>query len=103
MIILDGDHGRDKLDSPFVGQTIRLPDQVTLRSTTSLPDYDASQQEHEVFQEPKKKKRRFDRSFWRAVVCALVVYVALSLAIGVPLVVVVSVLATYTWHLLKFL
>ena len=95
MIILDGDHGRDKIDSPFVGQTVRLPDQVTLRSITSLPDYDASQQEHEVFQEPKKKKRRFDSSFWRAVVCALVIYVALSVAIGVPLVVVVSFLATW--------
>ncbi|KAJ2922725.1 hypothetical protein H1R20_g14367, partial [Candolleomyces eurysporus] len=88
MIILDGDRGRDKIDSPFVGQTVRLPDRVTLRLTTSLPDYDASQQEHEVSQEPEKKKRRFDSSFWRAVVCSLVIYVALSLAIAVPLVVV---------------
>lgn len=90
MIVLDGEYGAEKTDSPFAGRTVRLPDQVTLRSTTSLPDYDASQQEHQVFQPVKTRKRRFGSNFWKPAACAFVLYVALSLAIGLPLVLIVS-------------
>lgn len=90
MIIIDAVDAQRKTDTPYVGPTIRPPDQASLRSLpTSLPDYDTSQKVHKELVE-ERWKGRFGGNFWRGVLVAFIVYVVLGVAIGVPLAVMVS-------------
>jgi len=93
MIIIGADD-HAKLDPPFHGPTIRFPEEAAVRSLPSLPDYDTSQQEHAGLLNQKDRHRRwgwmFERNFLRAFLLALAVYIALSLIVCIPLVVVVS-------------
>ncbi|KAJ7595031.1 hypothetical protein C8J56DRAFT_822177 [Mycena floridula] len=98
MIILEDDEQpilrkKDNVASP----TLRIPDQATVsgRPTSVLPDYETSQAQHisptpsssTSSLPPLKFRRRVVSRFWRAVGIALAIYVALSLAIGVPFIV----------------
>ncbi|KAJ3989872.1 hypothetical protein F5890DRAFT_1400055 [Lentinula detonsa] len=97
MILLDPDdqqHG--KLNSYVAGPTVRLPDRVAGRSSL-LPDYETSQAQHNVpAPSPTSSTVSFrkyslhnsvDSRFWRAALYALAIYIALSVTIGVPLIV----------------
>lgn len=87
MIILAGGGGPDKPDPPFSGHLVRPPEEPILHSLTSLPDYDASQRHLEEPNSISSKLRQcgFKKSTLRTVMLALLVYVLLSVAIGVPL------------------
>uniref|UniRef100_A0A0W0F0H0 Uncharacterized protein n=1 Tax=Moniliophthora roreri TaxID=221103 RepID=A0A0W0F0H0_MONRR len=87
MILLDVEN-QQKSDTQVAGSTIRLPEpSVAGRSTSSsLPDYESSQAQYAapLFKLPRK---RVDNRFWKATLLALAIYVALSVIIGVPMVV----------------
>lgn len=104
MILLDPEgqqHG--KLTSYVAGPTVRLPDRVAGRSSILLPDYETSQAQHNSPSSPDSSPtsstvsfRKYslhntvDSRFWRATLYALAIYIALSVTIGVPLIVTVS-------------
>ncbi|EEB99688.1 hypothetical protein MPER_00586, partial [Moniliophthora perniciosa FA553] len=85
MILLDVEN-QQKSDNQVAGSTIRLPEpSVAGRSTSSLPDYESSQAQYaSLFKSPRK---RADNRLWKATLFALAIYVALSVIIGVPVVV----------------
>ncbi|KAE9411252.1 hypothetical protein BT96DRAFT_804006 [Gymnopus androsaceus JB14] len=101
MILLDPEgqqHG--KLTSYVAGPTVRLPDRVAGRSSILLPDYETSQAQHNSPSSPDSSPtsstvsfRKYslhntvDSRFWRATLYALAIYIALSVTIGVPLIV----------------
>ncbi|PBK91460.1 hypothetical protein ARMGADRAFT_994305 [Armillaria gallica] len=83
MIILEEADQQAKLDSSVAGPTLRFPDRAVGRSSSPLPDYETSQALQLNLATPRKSK--VDARFWRATLYALVIYVALSVVIGVPL------------------
>lgn len=96
----DQQHG--KLTPYVAGPTVRLPDRVAGRSSI-LPDYETSQAQHHTVSLPESSStsstasfRKYslhntvDSRFWRATLYALAIYIALSVTIGVPLIVTVS-------------
>jgi len=92
MIILD-EVPPSKLSSysDVAGPTLRFPDRVAGRSTTSLslPDYETSQalaNNHFVYK--KAVRRKVDARLWRATPYALIIYIALSVVIGIPILVI---------------
>ena len=86
MIILDDDEEQlPKLASPPpVHALIRLP--RTSTSVPSLPDYETSQKLHTLGQWKRKVLTRR----WRWAIYGLIAYFVITVAIGVPLIVVVS-------------
>ncbi|KAJ3829950.1 hypothetical protein F5880DRAFT_1707806 [Lentinula raphanica] len=97
MIILDPeDQQQGKSNSYVAGPTLRLPDRVAGRSSL-LPDYETSQAQHNnTPSSPSSSTISFrkyslhnsvDSRFWRAALYALAIYIALSVTIGVPLIV----------------
>lgn len=101
MILLDPEDQQQGKLTPYVaGPTVRLPDRVAGRSSI-LPDYETSQAQHTVPPESPSTSstvsfRKYslhstvDSRFWRATLYALAIYIALSVTIGVPLIVTVS-------------
>jgi hypothetical protein len=101
MILLDPeDQQHGKLTSYVAGPTVRLPDRVAGRSSIILPDYETSQAQHNSVSpsdsSPTSSTISFrkyslhntvDSRFWRATLYALAIYIALSVTIGVPLIV----------------
>ncbi|KAK7053482.1 hypothetical protein VNI00_004108 [Paramarasmius palmivorus] len=86
MILLDVEN-QQKSDIQVAGPTIRLPEpSVYGRSTSSLPDYESSQAQYAA-SPAKSPRKRVDSRFWRATLFALGIYVALSIIIGVPVIV----------------
>ena len=86
MIILDNEaEQHPKLAQPIPAYTI--PVNRCSTSVSSLPDYDASEALH---QKPLKPPRRRISRLWKIVICVVFVYCFLTLAVGVPLLVVVS-------------
>lgn len=93
MILLDEEGQQTKLDAFVAGPTLRLPDRASIasaRTVTPLPDYETSQAQH-IISPIKSSTRRIDSKFWRATLYALAIYVGLSVVIGVPLIVTVSI------------
>ncbi|KAG7446301.1 uncharacterized protein BT62DRAFT_110769 [Guyanagaster necrorhizus] len=84
MIILEEADQQAKLDSSVAGPTLRFPDRAVGRSSSPLPDYETSQAQHTLTTTPKSLHSKVDARFWRATLYALVIYVVLSVAIGVP-------------------
>lgn len=87
MIIDDDEDQRTKLGSNVAGPTLRLPDRVAGRSP--LPDYETSQAQHSIIFRKPVFRRRFDSRFWHAIFYALAIYIALSVVIGIPLIILV--------------
>ncbi|KAK0504788.1 hypothetical protein EDD18DRAFT_1126351 [Armillaria luteobubalina] len=88
MIILEEADQQAKLDSFVAGPTLRFPDRAVGRSSSPLPDYETSQAQQLNLATPRKPLHsKVDARFWRATLYALVIYVALSVVIGVPLIV----------------
>jgi hypothetical protein len=97
MILLDPeDQQHDKLNLYVAGPTLRLPDAVAGRPSGLLPDYDSSQRQHNSVSSPTSSTISFrkyslhntvDSRFWRAMLYALAIYIALSVTVGVPLIV----------------
>ena len=93
MIILDEEDHQVKFDAIVAGSTVRYPDKVVGRSSTSLPDYEASEAQHRlIIGDPQSlpKKTRRNTRILKATFYALAVYVALSAVIVLPLVLVVA-------------
>lgn len=96
MIILDEESSKHDIVAGTT--TVRFPDLATVSSRPSsfLPDYETSQALNlHSFDKPRSPSRfgRFwtDSKFWRGTLYALVIYVALTIAIGIPLIVTVRV------------
>lgn len=94
MIILDPEDQQPSKSFGFVaGPTLRAPERVSTNGSP-LPDYETSQAQHwqpPVLPPPKPPAPRYLSKFWRITLYVLVIYVALTIAIGVPLIVTVSV------------
>lgn len=88
MIILDEGAAPTK-DDKFNGLTLRHPQVAYIRSTSPLPDYDTSEAQHREVITPSSKFK-VDTKAWKAALYALVMYIFLTLAIAVPIIVVVS-------------
>ncbi|KAJ3513317.1 hypothetical protein NLJ89_g3017 [Agrocybe chaxingu] len=91
MIILDEDldSGQAKTDSDsYPGLTLRHPQAVHARSSTStLPDYDTSEAQHrKVVTRSALSLGKLSPRVWKIVIGVLLGYTVLSLAIGLPIV-----------------
>lgn len=82
-------------DDKFNGLTLRHPQPAYTRSTSPLPDYDTSEaQQREITKSsPSKFKLKFDAKTWRIALYALGIYIALTVIIATPIIV-VAVLAS---------
>ncbi|KAK0212862.1 hypothetical protein DFS33DRAFT_74978 [Desarmillaria ectypa] len=87
MIILEEADQQVKFDSSVAGPTLRFPDRAVGRSSSPLPDYETSQAQHNLTPTRKPLHNKVDARFWRATLYALVIYVVISVVIGVPLIV----------------
>jgi len=94
MIILD-EEDHVKFDALVAGSTVRYPDKAVGRSSTSLPDYDASEAQHRLILQSSSNKTRNARIL-KATFYALAIYVALSAVIVLPVVLVVTFLCLLT-------
>jgi len=90
MIILDAeDQRQSKEDLPVTGLTLRFPEKVVARSDSPLPDYETSEARQKFLLQSSSSRKRLDGRLWRAILYAFVIYVILSAAIGVPIVLLV--------------
>ncbi|PFH53806.1 hypothetical protein AMATHDRAFT_1032 [Amanita thiersii Skay4041] len=93
MIILDEHEELPvKFDSFVAGSTVRYPDRAVGRPSSPLPDYEASEAQHrrtikDLQSQSKPRRRILDSRILRATFYALAVYVAVSVIIAVPIVV----------------
>lgn len=96
MIISDEDDAQKIKDPPVAVPTVRYPDRAASRRPFSpLPDYETSQalafqdfNESQVTLCKSPPRRRFlDSRLWRAALISLVVYIFLTLVIGIPIIV----------------
>lgn len=89
MIILDEeDQRRTKQDPYAAGPTLRFPEKAAGRSDSPLPDYETSEARQQLILK-NLPQRKVDPRLWRAILYALAIYVTLSVAIGVPIIVLV--------------
>jgi hypothetical protein len=95
MIVLDDQDQSTKAYSSVASSARRVPEgtRKSTSTTCSLPDYETSQ----AYQKPELEKtstflciQRVDRKFWRAVLFALIIYIVISLIIGLPFLIIVS-------------
>jgi hypothetical protein len=97
MIVLDEEDQQHIKPSRLSGPTIRLPERAAGRPTGgALPDYETSQALHDStwISKPTHRRRRLDSNFWKAVLISLFIYTIISLAIGLPFI----ILKTSTKH-----
>lgn len=100
MIISDEDDTQKIKDPPVAIPTVRYPEPAASRPFGSLPDYETSQalafrdinDSQVTLYKPPPRRRVLDSRFWRAALISLVVYIFLTLVIGVPIIVHVSFL-----------
>ncbi|KAF9010510.1 hypothetical protein BDQ17DRAFT_1346349 [Cyathus striatus] len=85
MILLDELDQKPKHDS-FSSPTLRHPQRAYARTASPLPDYDTSQAYQKLLTKPAARKRS-NSKFWKAVLYAFLVYLILTIAIAVPLIV----------------
>ncbi|KAG6378140.1 hypothetical protein JVT61DRAFT_13828 [Boletus reticuloceps] len=83
-------------EPPVVAPTVRYPERAASRHPFSpLPDYETSQalafrdfnESQVTLYKPPPRRRIFDSRLWRAAISALLVYIFLTLVIGIPIVV----------------
>jgi hypothetical protein len=85
MIILhEEDQNQAKLDSFVAGSTLRYPEKAAARSSSPLPDYEASQAQHNRLKSPPKESKGV--RLLKATFYALAIYVTLSAVIALPIV-----------------
>jgi len=96
MIISDEDDTQKIKDYPVAVPTVRYPERAAGRRPFSpLPDYETSQalafrdfnESQVTLYKPPPRRRFFDSRFWRAAIASLVVYILLTLFIGVPIII----------------
>ncbi|KAG8213735.1 hypothetical protein J3R82DRAFT_10440 [Butyriboletus roseoflavus] len=96
MIISDEDDTQKIKDPPVAVPTVRYPDRAaTRRPFSPLPDYETSQalafgglnDSQVTLYKPTLRRRIFDSRIWRVAIISLVLYIFLTLAIGVPIIV----------------
>ncbi|KAH0827548.1 hypothetical protein J3R83DRAFT_4269 [Lanmaoa asiatica] len=96
MIISDEDDTQKIKDLPVATPTVRYPERAASRRPFSpLPDYETSQalalgglnDSQVTLYKPPLRRRILDSRFWRATITSLVVYIFLTLVIGVPIIV----------------
>lgn len=96
MIIADEDDTQKLKDSPVAVPTVRYPARAASRRPFSpLPDYETSQalafgglNDSQVTPYKTSRRRRFvDSRLWRVAIVSLIVYIFLTLAVGVPLII----------------
>lgn len=98
MIIPDEDDAQKIKDPPVDIPTVRHPEPAATRPLASLPDYETSQalafgdlnESQITLYKPPPRRRILDSRFWRAALISLVVYIFLTLVVGVPIIVHVS-------------
>ena len=95
MIISDEDDQKIK-DPPAAAPTVRYPERAaSRRPLCPLPDYETSQalafrdfnESQVTLCKPPPRRRILDSRLWRAAIVSLVVYIFLTLVIGVPIIV----------------
>ncbi|KAF9469906.1 hypothetical protein BDZ94DRAFT_1243520 [Collybia nuda] len=87
MIILDEEDQRRAKQAPYTaGPTLRFPEKAAGRSDSPLPDYETSEARQQLILK-HSNQRKIDPKLWRAILYALAIYVTLSVAIGVPIIV----------------
>jgi hypothetical protein len=100
MIISDEDDAQ-KIKDPPATATLRYPERAaTRRPFSPLPDYETSQalafrdldESQVTLYKPPPRRRILDSRLWRAAIISLVVYIFLTLVIGVPIIVNVRLL-----------
>lgn len=96
MIITDEDDTQKIKDLPVAVPTVRYPERAaTRRPFSPLPDYETSQalalggldDSQVTLYKPPLRRRILDSRIWRAAIISLVVYIFLTLVIGVPIIV----------------
>ncbi|KAF8558013.1 hypothetical protein OG21DRAFT_1406107 [Imleria badia] len=96
MIISDEDDAQKIKDPPVAAPTLRYPERAASRRPFShLPDYETSQalafqdfnESQVTLYKPPSRRRFLDSRLWRAALVSLVVYIFLTLVIGVPIIV----------------
>ena len=96
MIISDEDDAQKIKDPPPSVPTVRLPERAaTRRPFSPLPDYETSQalafrdlnESQVTLYKPPPRRRILDSRLWRVAIISLVVYIFLTLVIGVPIIV----------------
>lgn len=113
MIIQDEDDLLNSKDPPVTTPALRYPERAAGRRTFSpLPDYETSQalafndlnnDSLVTFYKCPPKRRFVDSRSWRAGIAALGMYIILSIVIGIPLIVKVSISIVCATCLLKLL
>ncbi|KAG5341425.1 hypothetical protein C0989_010535 [Termitomyces sp. Mn162] len=92
MIILDVEEKESfkQIHDPFLGRpTLRFPEKAASRSDSPLPDYETSEARQKLIaKELSAKYNRIEPRLWRAILYALLIYVLLTIVIGVPIIVV---------------
>lgn len=103
MIISDEDDTQKIKDPPVAVPTVRYPERAAGRRPFSpLPDYETSQalafrdfnESQVTLYKPPPRRRLFDSRIWRAAITSLVVYIFLTLVIGVPIIIHVRALSS---------
>jgi hypothetical protein len=100
MIVLDDqDHSKkvfsstNDLDLCTADAILRTPTSTTI----CLPDYESSQSSYDKPIQKPRQTRSFlciqwtDKRFWRAALLAFVIYIVISLAVGLPFLIIVSI------------
>ncbi|KAJ8584338.1 hypothetical protein M405DRAFT_747191 [Rhizopogon salebrosus TDB-379] len=97
-MIIDEDDLLKSKDPPVATPTLRYPERAAGRRPFSpLPDYETSQalaltdfnnnDSLITFHNPPPKRRILDSKFWKAAIVALVLYIFLTITIGIPIIV----------------
>jgi hypothetical protein len=89
MIILDPEDQRQTKDPTVAGLTLRLPEKALARSDSPLPDYETSEARQKFLLQEASSRKILDGRLLRAILYALIIYVALSAMIGIPIVLLV--------------
>lgn len=102
MIISDEDDAQKIKDPPAAAPTLRYPERAASRRRpfSPLPDYETSQalafrdldESQVTLYKPPPRRRILDSRLWRVAIISLVVYIFLTLVIGVPIIVNVRLL-----------
>ncbi|KAG6837487.1 hypothetical protein H0H93_008412 [Arthromyces matolae] len=92
MIILDSEEQeRSKLlnDPFFEGPTLRFPEKAVARSDSPLPDYETSEARQKlIIKELSARPKSVETRLWRAILYSFGIYVLLTIAIAIPIIVV---------------
>jgi hypothetical protein len=108
-MIIDEDDLLKSKDPPVATPTLRYPERAAGRRPFSpLPDYETSQalaltdfnnnDSLITFHNPPPKRRILDSKFWKAAIVALTLYIFLTITIGIPIIVKVSMSAITLRH-----